>query len=69
MVCLDLSALNLTELGNFDVNTLAKESKPRIDVLADCVREMQDERGNNERDEMSDDDSEDADFNEAEQVC
>jgi len=49
------------------VNTLAKEPEPHVDELADFVGEMQEERGNNEGDIMSDDDSEDADFNEAEQ--
>ena len=50
MVCLDLSALNLTELVDFDVNTLAKEPKPHVDELADFVGEMQEERGNNKED-------------------
>ncbi|KAJ8441463.1 hypothetical protein Cgig2_008724 [Carnegiea gigantea] len=46
----------------------AKEPEPHVDEFVECVREVQDERRNNERDKMSDDDNEDADFNEAEQV-
>jgi len=68
MVCLDLLPLNLTERVNFDVNILAKEHETHVVEFVDCVGEMQDERRNNEKDEMSGDDSEDADFNEAEQV-
>ncbi|KAJ8421284.1 LOW QUALITY PROTEIN: hypothetical protein Cgig2_023856 [Carnegiea gigantea] len=63
MLCLDLPALNFIKLVDFDVNTLAKKLKPHVDELADYVREI----GNNKGDEISDDDSEDADFNEVEQ--
>ncbi|KAJ8420225.1 hypothetical protein Cgig2_021595 [Carnegiea gigantea] len=66
MVCLDLSALNLTKLVDFDVNKLAKEPEPHVDELANYVGEVQGERGNNEGDVMNDDDNEVADFNEDE---
>lgn len=49
------------------MNTLAKALEPHVHELADFVEEMQEERGNNEGDIMSDNDSKDADFNEAEQ--
>ncbi|KAJ8422947.1 LOW QUALITY PROTEIN: hypothetical protein Cgig2_032385 [Carnegiea gigantea] len=67
MVCMDLSSLNLTKLVDFDVITLAKEHKRHVNELADYIGEIQEESGNNEGDEMSDDDSEDVNFNKAEQ--
>jgi len=63
MSCLNLLALNLIELVDFDVNTLAKDLAPHVDELAYYAGKMLDEGGNNVSNDMNEDD----DFNEAEQ--
>ena len=47
--------------------TLAKEPQRHVNELIDSIGEIQEESGNNEGDELSDDDSEDVNFNKAEQ--